>query len=242
MARYSLRPDDLGNPEERWTSRGCSQEIINFGHIPNFNKLLPGDLLLFQPLSAEQDKFSKKIQEEQVARNFAPESVVWTHAAVYIQDVYIVEASIDGWLSNGVRYIPFWDYVGHHNIRVRRPVLRSDLSVEQAQRLRWLIAIEAMAQLPHWYSIRSVIWLKLQKTFGRGVLTPEERGRICTQVYAKAYAKALGEKVVDFFHIQDRDQFSHDLFLPAQLDRSEKLEDVPMDWMKVVKPRDRFSR
>lgn len=235
-----LSPNDLGSPSDEWTTRGCPQEIINFGHILNFKKLLPGDLLLFEPLPSKIEDISREIQREQADLKFPPESSSWTHAAVYIHNVYIVEADFESFISNGVRYVPFWEYVGHHNIRVRRPILKDGLTHDEEMHLRWQIAIEAMAQLPNRYSLRNALWLKTKRTWLKWCLTPSKRGRICTQVYAQAYTRALGEKVVDFFHIRDKDQYGNDLFLPAQLDRSEKLADVAIDWLKVVKPRDRF--
>jgi hypothetical protein len=80
-------------------------------------------------------------------RRVAADDAQWQHAAVYIGEGYVVEATL-----HGVRYAPIFPYLGGHRLRLRRPL---DLSDDD----RWKIAIQACVRSNERYAMRSILRL-----------------------------------------------------------------------------------
>jgi uncharacterized protein YycO len=107
--------------------------VENFGRIPDVNVWNPGDLIL---VSAVTPNFVQRaIQKFQRDEGYHEDDARWHHAAIYIGDSLICEAT-----RAGVKGAEIFGYVGNYLIRVRRD---KTLTLDQS----WKIAINAMWRL-----------------------------------------------------------------------------------------------
>lgn len=207
-----LDPDDL-------TSATDGPEVIGplparvqaFGYRPPLEVFEPGDLVL---TAHRSEKASATIRTFQ-SRMFMPSAAAWTHAAVYIKDGIIVEATP----RRGIGRSDLHDYVGSHRIALRR-------AVGLAPEVRREIALDAALQLGKAYDR----WMVL--TFLRQALSPgfrrnelQRKHAICSQLYADSYLKASKRNLsgcpVD------------EPVTPAHLAASPDLVPVPLRWVRL---------
>ena len=91
---------------------------------------MPGDLILVSATSPNH--IQKAIERVQIKGGYAAEHAQWHHAAVYLGDYGICEAT-----RSGVKADKIYQYIGNHKIRVRRD---TSLALNQ----RWKIAVQAL--------------------------------------------------------------------------------------------------
>jgi hypothetical protein len=201
-----------------WTPPGpVPKQLRSFGRVPNIDQWLPGDLIL---VSAARPAFSSRgIIQAQEEGGFAPEHARWHHAAVYVGDLRICEATV----LRGVVTEFLYRYIGSHLLRVRRP---PGLKPDQ----HWQIAVNALFRLGQNYSAGTI--LKMFWRSRRGFWNPSGRlsppistqATICSQLYADAYSlttrQALGNT-------------AGETPSPAFLSSTPQLQDVALGWYSI---------
>lgn len=189
--------------------------LREFAKYPNVQDWKPGDLLLVS--SIVPDLAAKQIIEAQVRGGFIPDDARWQHAAVYLGDGYVIEATL-----HGVQYVPIFPYLGNHRLRLRRPLGLSDED-------RWRIAIQAAVRANERYGVRSIFRLYLQSFRGLwrtkvSALKAQSRSIICSQLYSDSYSTITGRLLTRTIAVT---------ITPAALSQSDAFEDVPLFWMTI---------
>jgi hypothetical protein len=168
--------------------------------------------------SLEPDAISEQIIQAQMRGGFSAEDARWQHAAVYLGEGYVIEATL-----YGVRYAPIYPYLGKHRLRVRRPRgLKSDQ--------HWRIAIQAAVQANQKYAIQSILSLYarsfkgLWTRQGSGVIRAQRTSVICSQLYSDSYSSVTGQLLT---------RTVADTITPAALSASSAFADVDIAWASI---------
>ena len=142
----------------------------------------------------------------------------WHHAAMYIGDANICEAT-----ASGVNLVPIFDYVGTHLLRLRR-----NRNLTDKERFR--VAVKALARLRNSYSQWSVVKLYARsfpgfwRDSGDPVSFFGASAVICSQLYADAYAMATSKLITSVPSVQ---------VTPAALSETSQLTDVGLHWNSI---------
>lgn len=191
--------------------------VRNFGYMPDESNLLPGDLLLVS--TTRWWHFSAHIIcLAQRIGGCAPNSARWHHAAMYLGDGDVLEATA----LRGVCVSKLFDYCGRHCVLLFRRA--PGLTEEE----RLLLCVRGMRFLSESYSWRSVLRIFGLSLFGfwNNILLPfARRAHICSQLYSDAYTNVLDDMVVAR-HPNN--------VLPAHLRFTDKLEDILVGWAEIV--------
>jgi hypothetical protein len=218
--RFSLDPDSTAITGLWAAPGGIPLAIRKFGRFPDTNRWQIGDLVLFSSL--EPDHGSKAIRFAQQNLGYIPDDARWTHAAVYMDNDFICDATP----FLGVRYRKIYDYIGHYALRVRR-----DPSLSDKERVQ--IAIKAASYLRNPYSLRELVRIGAQ-SLRRLLLgefldaSPNNSGLICSTLYANAYYKATSKTLLN--------PASGELIetvTPAFLSYTRRLVDVECAWRLI---------
>jgi hypothetical protein len=114
------------------------ETIQAFGHLPDITAWQPGDFLLVSAINT--DIIQRSIYRFQRRSGYTEEDARWHHAAVYIGDYDVCEAT-----RSGVHVRKLFHYVGNHLLNLRTdPTLAPDDS--------WRVAIQALVRLKYSYS------------------------------------------------------------------------------------------
>jgi hypothetical protein len=203
-----------------------SSSIRTFGYLPDTKSWRPGDLILISEI--DPDLISRTIINVQNKLGFLHHHSQWHHAAIYLGDDYLCEATI-----KGVRHFPIYKYVGSHLIKIRRD---SSLDLNDSYR----IAIQGLLRLRYRYSLPSIfrlfwqsnilqskIW-QSKRNFLKSNFEPRKlssRATICSQLYADAFG-SITQKTLDA-------DFTLPM-TPAALSASHMLFDLPdPTWLKL---------
>lgn len=186
-----------------------------FGHVPDLNSLLPGDLILFSPVSPRWT--TRVVASAQRRAGFPQEHCRWTHAAVFLFDSLLVEAL--PW--RGVVQSSLLDYVLGHRMRVRRA---PGLVLEE----RYRVALRALSMLGQDYAHRGIFILSLDLL--RGAWAPRRAMssraiNICSRVFHDAYVETTR-------HLLDGCPLDSPA-TPAHLSATKDLEDVEVAWATI---------
>ena len=187
------RPSGLlitGDPVSVGDIPNATAELLAFGHIPNFDRLLPGDLVLMSGIP------EPSIISRGQAKQF-PQTAEWTHAAIFVPPLSLIEAT-----RRGIGVANFLDYVPENKFRVRRPhsllatdPLRAELGgtkIVLETALRMSTAKYGIARLFEIFlTIRDKAAYRFSKMEEESV-----RGIICSGLYTRAVKLALGEDLV----------------------------------------------
>jgi hypothetical protein len=218
MEQSFLDPTNIDRDNcKNWVPHILHAEVRKFGFYPDVSLLKPGDLILVRNLKGNITH--NVIEAVQKNLGYHERDYQWHHAAVYLGiEGNICEADIDG-----VRYSSIDRYsTGSHYIRVRRP---TDLSEDQ----RWQIAVKSLIELKKGYSFW-YLWeiFKLSRfrigRIPRTRLKQPKSSKICSELYADAFAKVTLELL---------SSGKNGEAIPASLSRTEKLKDVPIEWVRI---------
>jgi hypothetical protein len=204
-----------------WTAPGgIPIATRKFGRFPDTNRWQIGDLVLFSQF--EPDYGSRAIRFAQQNLGFIPDDARWNHAAVYMDNDFICDAT-PFW---GVRYRKIYDYIGHYALRVRRDPLLSDKERTQ-------IAIQAASHLRNPYCLRELGRIGAQSL--RRLLLPQfvdawpnNSGLICSTLYANAYYRATSKTLQNPASGEPVETVT-----PAFLSYTRRLVDVECAWLSI---------
>jgi hypothetical protein len=216
MAQLLLDPQNVVSKSSWKPSGPIPAKVRKFGHFPNIDDWLPGDLLLIS--SIRPPWISRQIIAAQTRGGYSMEDARWHHAAMYIGDANICEAT-----ASGVNLVPIFDYVGTHKLRLRRDPLLTDKD-------RFRLAVKALARLRNSYSQWSVLKLYARSfpgfwhDSGDSVSFFGASAVICSQLYADAYAMATSKLITSVPSVQ---------VTPAALSETSELTDVALHWNSI---------
>lgn len=171
--------------------------------------------------AVEMNGVQRAIVKAQKRIGYADEHARWHHAAIYIGDRTLCEATF-----RGVRYHGITDIFLNSRIRIRR-----DPQLNMRERYR--IAIRALMRLTKPYDFLSVLgsWLRSQESPLTAVFSRELRAKgrafICSELYHEAYAEVTSRLLVTQLAHPRKD------VLPPDLSACQELEDVPAAWCKL---------
>ncbi len=216
MPQKVLLPSAEPIPGAAWIPPGPIPGALRaFGKYPNLDEWRPADLLLVASINL--DSTARQIVSAQKRGGYAAEDSQWHHAAVYIGEGYVMEATL-----HGVRYAPIYPYLGGHGLRLRRPI---DLSDDD----RWRIAIQACVRSNERYAVPAILRL-FRLSFGgywkrhRGFPLAHAKSVICSQLYADAYSRVTGRLVTPPLA---------GIPTPAALSASAAFKDVDLTWASI---------
>ena len=217
MQQVVLSPGDDVRQDAYWIPSGpIPARLRAFGKYPNTEDWKPADLLLVS--SVEPDVVTKQIVQAQKRGGFSEADARWQHAAVYLGDGYIMEAT-----THGVRYVPIYPYLGRYRLRLRRPIRLEN------EEQRWRIAIQAAVKANQRYRYAAIVRLYLRSFggFWRRPLTgfqAQSRSVICSQLYSDSYSTVTGLLLT---------ATASEIATPASLSANEHFQDVDLHWRKI---------
>lgn len=206
-------------PSSIWHPEGpIPPKVRKFGFCIDFADLLPGDLILVS--SVVPDFVGKLIRQVQEDGGYGKRHCRWEHAAIYIEDGVICEAT-----RKGVHLSSIYTYMGSHLVRVRRnPLLTTDQ--------RWRLVVSALKKTNYRYGYMSVIdlYFKSLKGFwsnnGKASMTYPKRARYCSELYVEAHTHTCG---IYIGNAQGGES------TPAHLSLDTTLSDVKIKWIAISK-------
>lgn len=215
MVQVFLDPSETST-NGSWKPLGpIPKTVRDFGKFPNIDQWQPGDLILVSAI--EPNFISRRIIRAQENGGFSSEDARWHHAAVYIGEARICEAT-----GTGVKVNLLYPYIGSHLIRVRRD-----------QRLTpsdgWRIAINALFRLREKYSFWTILKIAFQarRGFWNESVWPNfssSRAIICSKLYADAYT---------FTTMRTLQNAAGETPIPAFLSNTTLLQDVDIAWYSI---------
>ena len=176
-------------------------------YVPNFSDWRDGDIILVHRAA---DAAGHALQAAQ-ALSLSPVTragSVWSHAAVYVGDGMVVDATI----ASGVSLRSIWAYCQAREVRVRR---LSDPSIPATDVDE--IALAARRHIGEPYSVLQAIVSKLVPG-----TVPTPNALYCSTLVGLVVAEATG---VDLSSDPD-----HQPLHPATLAAHVELADVPLEW------------
>jgi hypothetical protein len=225
VSDFIPRPTDVLS--ENWRPKtAIPQALREWGYVPDLESWHPGDLLLTK--AVDPDWISKEIENIQTL-GYGDTFASWTHAAVYLGDgLMLCEAQIDpGALICGVIIAKLWDYIGTHNILVKRSRHAAD------RELGWAIATAAATKIGDSYDWKFILKLAAERLFvGDKIWLHDQTGKIsskalvCSSLYSTAHAYVTDVSITDR---------TNGLCVPAYLASEEKhLKPVQFSWRKIA--------
>lgn len=217
MPQLVLDPSVVDKAIQQWTpTEPLSIAVRKFGFVPDIGLWRPGDLLLF---SKVQKNFLQRAIVKTQQRSFDAEHARWHHAAVYIGDFRICEATL-----TGVSVQEIYNYVPGHLIRARRcPILANDLEGS------YDVVVAALIRLNRWYSMAAAISVWSRSLWGSlgklhyGFAGP--RSHICSHLYADSFSQATKRPLKNG---------GGSIPTPAHLSAATELKDVASNWRRIV--------
>jgi len=203
------------------------RDVRRFGFVPDISQLKPGDLLLISKklchthqAARHKDlslKSSKQIILHQETGGHAKEDARWYHAAVYISDFLICEAT---WpkviVGDMFTYLKNQD----HLLRFRSA---PDLDIND----RWKIVVNALCSLNEKYNLYAINKLRLLSKHGYWIPQKHDydfqNAKFCSQLYRDAFQNAVKGKAI----------CNTNYVTPADLSATPFLIDVEVDWLKL---------
>ncbi len=211
MTQKVLDPQQLETSGVWKATRPLPHKVREFGKYPNIDNWKPGDLILLEAL--ELPLISRAIQRTQNKGGYSLEHARWHHAAIYMGNEYICEATFFG-----VKYRTLDHYISSHRMLVRRNNRLSDKEC-------WLIAINALSKLKSVYSFRAIVGIYLKSIWGfwrEGNSLSKPGAVICSELYAKSYSMATNRIVTNAIPA-----------IPADLSCTNQLGDVDVCWRAI---------
>jgi hypothetical protein len=190
--------------------------VRRFGYVPDLSACMPGDLVLFR--SHQPNVTSRSIAAAQSAGGINPEHSRWTHAAIFLSDDFVVEASPITGVTQRTLYADIPDKI----LRIRRQPALTEIE-------RYRIALRALRMLGARYSFGGAIltgWYLLNGLWTSPSVNSLGPAVLCSKVFSDAYSdvtrKLLSGCPIDF------------PVTPAHLSATPDLEDIEVGWLKLV--------
>jgi hypothetical protein len=207
-----------------------TDEQIRFGFVPDISKLRAGDLILTKAIdpSAAQRQITD-VQTQQYAQRLA--NAEWTHAAIYVRDWRVIEATP----GNNVAHGDMLSWIPSYCLRVRRPTIYNTKTPAEAEMLGMSLALEAALQLGvARYGILAALAIKLRLKPHRPRLLAKHsetnsNSIICSGLYAKCFQISSQASL-----LTNTMQRHDEPITPRLLSEISTLEDVPIGWAKLV--------
>lgn len=213
-------PPEFLDPEDkdvcgaiRGTGVLLPAKVRKFGRVPEFEKIEPGDVVLTEPI--KRGVISTIIQAAQKTAGFDYAHARWTHAAVAVDDRFVIEANVPGVVLSDLL-----DRATSFRIRVRRPY-----HLSQIQRYR--LALQASNTLRRRYSLFTALAVGRASLVGlmnHSTLLNYGRGTICSKLYSDCYLRVSGNRA-----LTDNPY----VVTPAHLSMSAELQDVRIGWLAL---------
>lgn len=195
--------------------------VRKLGHIPDWELLRPGDLILFAsvPGKVKRLKDALGIPAIQERGGYASADARWFHAAVFLGVGFdVVEAN----MIHGVRVASLLERLPDHLIRVRR-------SREWTEASGWRMALHAALMRGRPYSASTIARLAQRAMSGYWKhATDSAHARealVCSQLYADAFQAAFDLTLMN----QQAGEVT-----PAFLSASERLVDIEIGWRRIA--------
>lgn len=211
MPQLVLSPDHTAQATGSRALHLVDPKVRKFGFVPDIDRLLAGDLILYS-----SGKAVDAISIAQTRAGFSSDDARWTHAAVYLDDAYLVEAVTAGVSQRSIYAVP------KGLIRFRR--IKGLSEVE-----RYRIALRALSRLGKPYSVGGVTRLGMNMLGGlwnRSADADLKGLVICSQVYH--------DSVVEI----TRSYLQHcpvaSPVTPAHLSSSASFEDIDVPWLRLL--------
>ena len=227
LTQAQIDPSETRLARDGWVPAIIPDWVRAFGFVPNFQLLLPGDLILMRFLEPDRQisGLAQKVENAQLTAGFAGDEARWTHAAVYAGEQNVIEAGVR-W---GVCVRSLYDYIPTHIFRVRRD---NNLSGEQ----RLALVLHAMTMLGTKYAIRHVPTIAIR--LASGLWNPASHSNlspacICSTVFSDAHFHAAGSPLVEISR--------KNVVTPAALSHTPSLTDVVVPWHKIPGTRKTLS-
>ena len=197
--------------------------VTKFGYVPDIARLWPGDLILTQK-SPRTFPLNKTFQK--VTTNVGHE---WTHAAIYLGDYQIIEAT-----TKGVHINTLFSCIPKSKMRVRRLNL-PNTQQHKKKIIGYKIALNSTMSLHGGKYGLSALMLNAynsifnkKKNRTRHVDEKGETSLICSGLYAKSVVVAAG------IHVEPTNVIAEGkIITPAILASSSKLHDVGITWAEI---------
>ena len=190
--------------------------VRRFGYVPDLTGCLPGDLILFR--SHHPNITGRTIAAAQLAGGINAEHSRWTHAAIFLSDDFVVEASPITGVAQRTLYADIPDKI----LRIRRQPALTEIE-------RYRVALRALRMLGARYSYGAAIstgWYLLNGLWSEPSITSLGPAVICSNVFSDAYSdvtrKLLSGCPIDF------------PVTPAHLSATPDLQDIQVGWLKLI--------
>lgn len=185
-----------------------------FGFVPAIDRILPGDLILYGGIG----KAGGWIEAAQSRAGFSDQDARWTHAAIYLDDGFVVEAVVRA----GVVQRSIYDDIPSRPMRFRRVEGLSEVE-------RYRIALRALSRLGRSYAIARIPSLgrRLWQGLWNGESEPDSKGIvICSQIFHDSVVEITRSRL---------EQCPVDAEVtPAHLSCSPSLVDIDVGWRRLV--------
>lgn len=199
--------------------------LRDWGYFPDLTAWHPGDLILTRSFHPEM--VSRLIAEVQEL-GYGKERSTWTHAAVYLgHGIVLCEAQIDPPTTSRVILTPLWEYLGTHELLVKRSRFASEVSQG------WAIAMACATLIDAAYDVSFILRMALDRAFlGDAVWLKNQvhkispKALVCSSLYSTAHAYATNVTITDKMN---------GLCVPAYLAGlgSPFLDEVQYDWLRI---------
>jgi hypothetical protein len=213
LVQQTIDPREIGNAVDIPVAI-VPPQLRQFGHVPDFRKCEPGDLVLSR--SIKPGCIDKSITRAQKRAGFADEDSQWTHAAVFLYDTFVAEAIP----RKGVRVHSLYNEVLGNVLRVRR----SDLTDYERSNL----ALRAATMLGVSYSVLTAFRLGLRMNSGLwnpGGILIYGKGVICSKIFFDAH--------LEIASLPLKECPLNGMVTPAHLSATPQLDDVQIPWIKL---------
>jgi hypothetical protein len=211
-----IDPTKHGSPTETAPVNILPPEVRKFGYVPDLRACKSGDLILSS--SIEPGFMDRQIMAVQDQLGLAREHTRWTHAAIFLYEDWIVEATP----REGVITRSLYPDIPDALFRVRR---WPHLTEEE----RYKIALCAQRMLGARYDKKVAFFAGLKARFGewcRHDWFPVTRPTIlCSKVFYDAHVEVTRTLL--------KDCPLNDLVTPAHLSATGDLKDIAVPWLKV---------
>lgn len=216
MAQKIIDPGNVGTPAKTISVGILPHSTRKFGYVPDFSQCKAGDLILFRRQSP--DFFGSKISWAQEKGGFATADSCWTHAGVFLEEDFVVEA-VPG---PGVRTRSLYADIPGRILRVRRHMALSEVD-------RYRIALRALRMFGARYSSAAALslgWQMLGGLWNRVGSANFGTVVICSKVFYDSYTE-ITRSLLNGCPINSP-------VTPAHLSATSDLEDVEVGWLRLV--------